>query len=346
MPETLSICIPTFNRVKCLRNCLESIYQSKKKSELNFDVCISDNNSTEDVDSVINEYRDKLKIKFNKNLTNLGLGINILKSVELSNAEFAWIIGNDDMLLDKTLKCLEDLFKKNLDIDYYFINSFHLSSEHVFKFNQPFNHMNLPEYMSPFSKKKQNKRCKYFDLIRPDYAFDFLLGMFLNIFRRKKWVENIDQIDRSLVSDTRVMSNIYNTFPHNIIFAKAFKNSNAFFHSDPLSIALYGERDWWKDLYPFVEAIRIPELVDVYRKNGLNYFKYLICKNFALRKLFSNLIKVYILPEYNGFQYLNFRQHILKNLHYPSIYIMPFYYLIRKIFKLVLEMINKIISKK
>ena len=66
MSETLSICIPTFNRVKCLRNCLDSIYQSKKNSSLNFDVCISDNNSTEDVDSVVKDYNDKLKIRFNK----------------------------------------------------------------------------------------------------------------------------------------------------------------------------------------------------------------------------------------------------------------------------------------
>ena len=345
MSETLSICIPNFNRVKCLRNCLESIYKAKKNSELNFDVCISDNNSTEDVESVINEYNDKLKIKFNKNLKNLGLGINILKSVELSNAEFAWIIGNDDMLLEKTLNCLEVLFKKNTEIDYYFINSFHLSSEHIFKFSQPFNHINLPEKMEPFSKKKKNLQCNYFDLIRPDYSFDFLLGMFLNIFRRKKWVENLDQIDRSLISDTRVMSNIYNTFPHNIIFAKAFKNSKAMFHAEPLSVALYGERNWWKDLYPFVEAVRIPELVDVYRKNGLNYFKFFICKNFALRKLFSNLVKVLISKEYNGFQYLNFRKHIINNLFYPSIYIMPFYYLVRKFFKLMLELVNKIILK-
>ena len=70
----------------------------EKNSSLNFDVCISDNNSTEDVDSVVKDYNDKLKIRFNKNSKNLGLGINILKSVELSNAEFAWIIGNDDMI--------------------------------------------------------------------------------------------------------------------------------------------------------------------------------------------------------------------------------------------------------
>ena len=41
----LSICIPTRNRQIQLRNCLNSIYLSKKKSQLEFDVCISDNGS-------------------------------------------------------------------------------------------------------------------------------------------------------------------------------------------------------------------------------------------------------------------------------------------------------------
>ncbi len=335
MEKKLSICIPTYNRIHCLRNCLESIYQSKKNSKLNFDVCISDNNSEENVDEIVNEYKKKIEIKFNKNLKNLGLGVNILKSVELSESEFVWIIGNDDMFLTDTFSRMDYLFNNFPEIDYFFINSYHLSSEYVFKHDQPFNHKNLPKLMERFSKKKQDHVCDYFDLIRPDYSFDFLLGMFLNVFRRKKWKENLDQIDMDKIKDTRIMSNIYNTFPHNIIFAKAFNKSKAFFQSRPLSIALYGERNWWKDLYPFVEAVRIPELIDVYRKNGMSYIRYLICKNFAARKLLFNLIKVAIMPGYNGLQYLDVKKHIINNMFYPSIYITPVYYLLRKVYKLM-----------
>jgi glycosyltransferase involved in cell wall biosynthesis len=337
MKNKLSICIPNYNRIKCLRNCLESIFQSKLNSDLKFDVCISDNNSDENFDEVVNYYKDKIEIKINKNSQNLGLGINILKSVELSKSEYVWIIGNDDMLLDDCLTRMEYLFNNFPQVDYFFINSYHLSSEFVFSYPQPFDHKNLPLSMKPFSTKNKDVLCNYFELIRPDYSFDFLLGMFLNVFKREKWVQNLDQIDFDLIKDTRVMSNIYNTFPHNIIFAKAFKNSKAFYHSKPLSITLYGERNWWKDLYPFVEAIRIPELVDVYRKNGMGYIRYLICKNFAVRKIISNLLKVAVMPSYNGLQYLNIRNHIIKNLFYPSIYITPVYFLFRKLYKIIIN---------
>ena len=341
MNNKLSICIPNFNRIKCLRNCLESIYQSKINSNLKFDVCISDNNSSENFDEVIKDYKDKIEIKINKNSENLGLGINILKSVELSQSEYVWIIGNDDMLLSDSLSSIEKLFNQFPHVEYFFINSYHLSSEFVFSHQQPFDHKNLPITMEPFSKKKKDILCNYFELIRPDYSFDFLLGMFLNIFKREKWQQNLDQINLEQIKDTRVMSNIYNTFPHNIIFAKAFKDSQAFFNSRPLSITLYGERNWWKDLYPFVEAIRIPELIDVYRKNGMGYIRYLICKNFAARKLISNLIKVALIPGYSGLQYLDFRSHIIKNLLYPSIYITPVYYLFRKFYKILKNLFKK-----
>ena len=100
--------------------------------------------------------------------------------------------------------------------------------------------------METFSKK--NLLCN--SLINfVYYSFDFLLGMFLNMLE-EKWEKNLNQIDFNLIKDTKVMSNIYNTF-YNIIFAKHLIIQKLF-HSQPLIISLYGERNWWKDLYPFV----------------------------------------------------------------------------------------------
>ena len=152
--NTLSICIPTHNRSNCLHNCLESIYRSKINSNIKFDVCISDNASTDNTKELVESYMSKINIIYHRNHENLGLGLNILKSVELSNSEFAWIIGNDDMLFENSLTSVENLFKKYPEVDYFFVNSSHLSSEYVFKYPQPFDLHNLPENMVPFSKKK------------------------------------------------------------------------------------------------------------------------------------------------------------------------------------------------
>ena len=109
----LSICIPTFDRPDCLLNCLNSISIAKKKSNILFEVCVSDNNSNYNIQKIVEKFSDNLLIKFNKNEKNLGLGVNILKSVSMANGEFVWIIGNDDLLLPKTLFVIENLLNKN-----------------------------------------------------------------------------------------------------------------------------------------------------------------------------------------------------------------------------------------
>ena len=94
----LSICIPTYNRVNQLDNCLNSIFISKKSVEnFNFEVCISDNNSQQRIESLIEKYKNKLNIKFNKNIKNLGFALNGIKSVEMASGTYSWMIGDDDL---------------------------------------------------------------------------------------------------------------------------------------------------------------------------------------------------------------------------------------------------------
>ena len=63
----LSICIPTYNRVFYLDNCLNSI-KLANKSNLKIEVCVSDNFSEEkNTEKVITKYKKYLNLNFNKN---------------------------------------------------------------------------------------------------------------------------------------------------------------------------------------------------------------------------------------------------------------------------------------
>ena len=135
----LSICIPSYNRLDCLDNCLNSILiSSKEVNDFDFEVCISDNFSDQDPMEIIKKYNNQLKIKFNRNKKNLGFALNAIKSVEISTAKYAWMIGNDDLILPNTLRDLKDIFKKNIDTDYFFINSYYLNSKYLQNFSHPF----------------------------------------------------------------------------------------------------------------------------------------------------------------------------------------------------------------
>lgn len=200
----------------------------------------------------------------------------------MSDGEFVWLIGDDDLLLSNSVDQLSDLINQHSGVDYFYINSFHLTTQHVFSFPQPFDIVNLPQRMNSFSPWAQSGEINFMDLINPKISFGFLGGMYLSAFRRKKWISNAHIINAAALDDRHVFSHFDNTFPHVKIFAKAFANSQAFFCAKLLSVCLTGAREW-APMYPMIRSVRFVEAWNEYRKNGLPILQYIKCKNFTLR---------------------------------------------------------------
>ena len=122
----LSICIPTYNRVQNLDDCLNSIKISNSfNKKLDFEVCISDNGSIENPSLIIEKYKRFLKLNLIEK-KNLGFALNAIKTVSMAEGKYIWMIGNDDLLLPQTLKKLNDLLSNNSDTEFFFINSYNL----------------------------------------------------------------------------------------------------------------------------------------------------------------------------------------------------------------------------
>lgn len=330
----LSICIPTYNRTKYLENCLNSILIASKKSNLKIEVCISDNFSEENTNSVITKFKKKIKIIFNQNEKNIGYGNNSLKSVSMAKGEFVWMLGNDDLILPNAFDTLKDLIDKKSDVDFFYINSFHLKSEILDKFDFPFdtNKFNF-EKLKKFSNYNKSGKLKFFELVNPFKSFEFMLSTYLCIFRRKFWLENTYVIDKENIIDTRLYSNFDNTAPHIKIWSAAFKNKTAYFLNKPLTANVHGPRNEdWADLYAFVEAVRIPEVLDCYRKNGMSFIRFYLCKNYALRRFLPSFYNILLKPGHRGLEFVKIKKHVVKNLLYPGIYIFGLYFLIRRLF--------------
>jgi len=334
----LSICIPTYNRTKQLDNCLNSILiASTNVSNFLFEVCVSDNGTQEDISKIIKKYDKNIKITLNKNKKNLGFALNAIKSVSMGSGKYAWMIGNDDLLLPDTLIKLKNIFDNNKKIDFFFINSYNLNTEFVEQFSHPFDTKNLQnKKMKKVSSYKENKEVDFWEIIDPKVSWEFLIGIFLSVFDRKKWLQNVEILNMNDLKDVRAWSNFDNTCMNAKIIARTFKKSKSFICAEPLSVNLHGEREWG-GLYKFIEIVRIPELIDYYRKEGLPYFKYLYCKNFSLRNFFNYFFKILIEGEKAGLKYVNIKNHFLKNLLFPnSLFSIPlfFYRILLRIIKL------------
>ncbi len=341
---SVSICIPTYNRAAHLANCLQSIIVNKLRSKIEFQVCISDNCSTDETEDVVRRAQASIAIKYRKNSANLGIPKNFLNVVEMADGEFVWLIGDDDLLLPYALAELYDLIKEHQHVDFFYINSFHLTTQYVSAFPQPFDTVNLPNNMSPVSSWQNSGEMRFIDLVNPRISFDFLGGMFLSVFRRRNWCQNADVLDKEAISDLRTFSQFDNTFPHIKIFAKAFANSKAYFNAKPLSVCLTGAREW-APMYPFVHSVRLVEALREYRNNGLPYIKYLQCKNFALNNFIPDLVKMIINKEQSGYAYIKPLRLILGNCLYPNFYLSVVNFLLRKI-RLILNRPLSIVDSK
>ena len=326
----ISICIPTYNRCQHLANCLNSIILNTNYNRLDVQICVSDNCSTDETEAVVRHAQEKIDIVYRKNKTNLGMSINFLNVINMADGKYAWIIGDDDLLMPNTFERLLKIMDQNNGVNFFYINSFHLATEYVFEQHQPFDTKNLPIKMEEFSKWRGSGQMDFLELINPKISFDFLGGMFLSVFNREKWIENSHVLDNEAIHDDNTFSNFDNTFPHVKIFANAFSNSKAYFHAEPLSVCLTGAREW-APMYPFIRSVRLIEALDEYRKNGLPYVTYWRCKNFALRTFIPDMVYTYIHKKESGYEHVQFFKLFFSNGLYPEFYWSFFRYIIRKL---------------
>lgn len=330
-----SICIPTYNRASHLANCLNSIILNERRSSIDFEICVSDNCSTDETEAVVHSAQADINIKYNRNHANLGIPQNFLKVVEMAAGDFVWLIGDDDLLLPNALEVLDCLISQHQDVDFFYVNSYHLNAEYLSSFSQPFDTANLPNDMKPFSSWTNSGELMFMDLVNPRISFDFLGGMFLSVFRRENWILNANVLDAAAVQDTRTFSHFDNTFPHVKIFANAFSNSRAYFNAKPLNVCLTGMREW-SPMYPLVHSVRLVEALNEYRKNGLPYVKFLKCKNFALNNFIPDIVNMYVNKNHSGLGYIKPFRLILGNCLYPNFYLSVVNLFVRKL-KLLLS---------
>lgn len=127
----LSICIPTYNRVHYLKECLDSIicqFTDKNVYE-QVEIVISDNASQDNTFSLINDYQKEFSnIKYCRNQKFVPIAKNWDNAVLNSTGKYINTIGDDDFYLPNSLAKLLSLLKdSDSDIisvaDYRVINN-------------------------------------------------------------------------------------------------------------------------------------------------------------------------------------------------------------------------------
>ncbi|MCI8362662.1 MAG: glycosyltransferase family 2 protein [Clostridia bacterium] len=106
--HTISIIIPTYNREKQLKECIESIL---KQNYNNIQIIVIDDNSTQNIENYINQIKEnEINIEYYKNKENKGAGFGRKIGYKRAIGEYIIFCDDDDYYTDF------NFFKKAVDI--------------------------------------------------------------------------------------------------------------------------------------------------------------------------------------------------------------------------------------
>ena len=106
----LSICIPTYNRLQYLKELLPEVLTQAECGDI--EVLVSDNAST---DGTVDYLRSIIHVRLRwwKNVENVGGDRNFLKCVEEARGTYIWLFGDDDILPSDSVKKVVDFLSVN-----------------------------------------------------------------------------------------------------------------------------------------------------------------------------------------------------------------------------------------
>ncbi|MFH0936611.1 MAG: glycosyltransferase family 2 protein [bacterium] len=120
----ISICIPTYNRARFLKECLESITKQFSNQEIkkNVNVFILDNQSQDNTEEIAKKFTDTFKnVKYIKDSKKRNMIHGIIEVASLADGEYVWVFSDDDIHTKETLKVVIEFIKNNI-LDLIFCN--------------------------------------------------------------------------------------------------------------------------------------------------------------------------------------------------------------------------------
>jgi abequosyltransferase len=120
----LAICIPTYNRSKYLKGLLENISSELKKcnNSVDIQIVIVDGHSSDDTEAMVTTFKIECEIKYYRREVEVGVDKDIMKCVELADAQYCWLFSDDDLFTDGAIKYLFSVLKKENKLSGCFCN--------------------------------------------------------------------------------------------------------------------------------------------------------------------------------------------------------------------------------
>jgi glycosyltransferase involved in cell wall biosynthesis len=255
----LSICLPTYNRSKLLKEALNAL-APQVENAVGVELVVSDNASTDDTPKVVRTAQRKWKcIKYHRNSVNSGLAGNfLLLTDKLARGKFCWIVGDDDIVRPGAVDRILDVLMSNSGVDFILLNKTVVNS----------NRRNGLRYFAlkrPEPSRPDLVVEKWEMLIDPDLDKWFLTGMMCSVFRLSIY----RKYKISAIESGHAFSRVDTTYPHSVTFAHTMIGKKSYYVGTPCILTFWGHQERNRDL-PLVLHLRAQELLDLYEMMGVD----------------------------------------------------------------------------
>lgn len=263
----LVIYIPTYNRLEKLKVCIESI--ASQADGIN--VYVSNNASTDGT----KEYLDGLSypwLMVHHQPENYGGAYNQASAWYIPvDAEYVWVVGDDDYLLPNAVQTLLEATEHKTDFIFCNTQAYDAKREasilRHWKIGLPLGNIK--------GKHTESFLCNFSDLIDPKVA-DSLLLEIMCLCVRKSAIKTFD-IEHLKTEPNDIFEGVgqYYTAATAPLFESFHANTKSFYLHAPLTFNFWSE-DKYSDNYDYIFPIAILYMIEKYKeKNIIDNEKYL-----------------------------------------------------------------------
>jgi len=310
----LSICIPTYNRANLLDSALHALIPQVNASSGAVELIVSDNCSTDNTQQVVERARASGPIQYHRNSQNEGVTRNILRLTnELANGEFAWVLGDDDLVRPEGVGRVLAVLRSYPEVDYVFVNTSTKRPAERHAFGRLVSGADFPELLPAKAKSLTDQYVeKWEDLIDPEVDDVFLGAIMCSVFRLSRW----RTYPLELKVHNELFSSLENCYPHSIILAHTMIGRKAYYVGYPCTVTFFGGQEW-RGYLPLISTVRLQELLDLYRLLGVDVQRVEKCRRFLLGYSAGALRKMILDPDTPGREYFSLREFLWRNRHHP-----------------------------
>ena len=260
----LSICLPVYNGAEYLPNVLAALLPQADKFRGEVEIIVADDASTDNSEWICRREADAGRLKYIKNLPNLGMGPNIARCITThATGRFVWIWSQHCLLRPEVLRTLIERIRQSPGIDVFYTNFRCARYPEKWPANVnegydgDFDYVSNPDCETKIVMSWQELLLPETGLCTQTYAHIVLK----------------ERAARFLDGQTvqRDFGPAIATFTQTTVTASTFFHDRAIYIGDPVFTIFNGAQTWSKvETRALVYLRALPELVQLFRQQGMS----------------------------------------------------------------------------